>query len=47
MKEMKRERTQEALERREDKALSEIAKVRDTKNAKTVKHKDAWRYKIP
>tara|TARA_R110000868_G_scaffold8205_6_gene42689 strand:+ start:4753 stop:4974 length:222 start_codon:yes stop_codon:yes gene_type:complete len=32
----------EALERREDIALSTIAELRDTKNAKTVKHDDAW-----
>ncbi|EKD70302.1 MAG: hypothetical protein ACD_46C00575G0002 [uncultured bacterium] len=33
----------EALERREDVALSAIAKIRDTKNAKRIKHKDAWK----
>lgn len=33
----------EALERREDKALSAIAEVRDTKKAKKVKHDDAWK----
>lgn len=33
----------EALERREDLALSDIAKIRDTDNAKKVKHKDAWK----
>jgi len=32
----------EALERREDKILSEIAEERDTKKAKKVKHKDVW-----
>jgi hypothetical protein len=33
----------EALENREDLALSEIAKIRDTKRVKTVKHADAWK----
>ena len=33
----------EALERREDMALSAIAKVRDIKDAKKVKHIDAWK----
>ena len=33
----------EALERREDMALSAIAQVRDTKNAKRTKHKDVWK----
>lgn len=33
----------EALERREDKVFSAIAESRDTKNAKKVKHKDAWK----
>jgi hypothetical protein len=33
----------EALEQREDLALSEIAKVRDIKRAKTIKHEDAWK----
>ena len=33
----------EALERREDMALSALAKVRDTKEAKKVKHDDAWK----
>ncbi len=30
----------EALERREDMVLSALAEVRDTKNAKRIKHKD-------
>lgn len=38
-----RELVQEALERREDMALSKIAEKRDTKKAKTVKHKDVWK----
>jgi uncharacterized protein (DUF1778 family) len=33
----------EALDRREDKALSAIAEARDTTKAKRVKHKDAWK----
>ena len=33
----------EALERREDMELSSVAKQRDTKKAKRVKHKDAWK----
>ena len=33
----------EALERREDMALSAIAKLRDTKNVKLVRHEDAWK----
>lgn len=33
----------EALDRREDMALSAIAKKRDTKGSKFVSHKDAWR----
>jgi len=33
----------EALERREDKALSAIAETRDTKKAKRIKHEDAWK----
>ncbi len=33
----------EALERREDRALSAIAEVRDTPHAKRVKHDDAWK----
>lgn len=33
----------EALERREDMALSTIAKIRDIKNAKMIKHEDAWK----
>ena len=32
----------EALERREDMALSAIAEIRDTTKAKKVKHTDAW-----
>ncbi|MBV9576045.1 MAG: hypothetical protein JO149_05435 [Gammaproteobacteria bacterium] len=33
----------EALERREDMALTAIAEIRDTKNAKRIKHKDVWK----
>lgn len=33
----------EALERREDMALSAIAKVRDVKQVKRIKHEDAWK----
>jgi len=33
----------EALERREDKMLSNIAAERDLKKAKTVKHSDVWK----
>ncbi len=33
----------EALDRREDRVLSAIAKVRDHDTAKTVKHDDAWK----
>ena len=33
----------EALERREDIALSAIANIRDTKHTKKVKHSDAWK----
>jgi hypothetical protein len=33
----------EALERREDTALSAIAKIRDIENIKKVRHSDAWR----
>lgn len=33
----------EALERREDIALSAIAKIRDTKKAKKISHRDAWK----
>jgi len=33
----------EALERREDMNLSALAKVRDVKKAKRVKHDDAWK----
>jgi hypothetical protein len=32
----------EALERREDVALSSIAAIRDTSKTKRVKHNDAW-----
>ncbi len=32
----------EALERREDLALSKLSELRDTPRAKRVKHKDAW-----
>lgn len=33
----------EALEKREDMALSEIASVRDIKNAKRVSSREAWK----
>lgn len=33
----------EALERREDKVLSLVAEVRDTKKAKRIKHSDVWK----
>jgi len=33
----------EALERREDMALSDIANARDTKKAKRVSHDEAWK----
>jgi len=33
----------EALERREDVALSAIAKVRDTAKIKKISHRDAWK----
>ena len=33
----------EALERREDKVLSDLVKSRDVKKAKTVEHDDAWK----
>jgi hypothetical protein len=33
----------EALERREDLALSSLAKLRDKRTQKYVKHKDAWK----
>ena len=33
----------EALERREDVALSALAEVRDTISAKRMKHEDAWK----
>ena len=32
----------EALDRREDRALSVFAEARDVKSSKTVKHEDAW-----
>lgn len=32
----------EALERREDMALSTLAKIRDTHDQKTIKHDNAW-----
>ncbi len=38
-----RELVIEALERREDRALSHLAEVRDVKDPKTVKHDDAWK----
>lgn len=33
----------EALDRREDRILSNIAKERDTKKSKTIEHDDAWK----
>ncbi len=33
----------DALERREDLALSELAHMRESENGKRVKHKDAWK----
>lgn len=33
----------DALERREDLALSSLAKIRDTKNAKRITHEDVWK----
>lgn len=33
----------EALERREDMALSAIAEIRDTKKAKRIKHEYVWK----
>jgi hypothetical protein len=33
----------EALDRREDMTLSTIAEARDIKNAKRIKHDDAWK----
>ena len=33
----------EALERREDLALSSIAEIRDTAKAKRIKHADVWK----
>ena len=33
----------EALERREDKVLSAIAKIRDKTKSKKIKHNDAWK----
>ena len=38
-----RELVLEALERREDRALSAIAKTRDTTKIKRIKHEDAWK----
>ncbi|MEM7495622.1 MAG: hypothetical protein AAF471_05725 [Myxococcota bacterium] len=38
-----RELIVESLERREDVALSALARLRDTPHAKRVKHDDAWR----
>ncbi|MEK6731625.1 MAG: hypothetical protein AABY34_05565 [Pseudomonadota bacterium] len=38
-----KELTLEALEQREDQALSSIATVRDKKSAKRTKHNDAWK----
>ena len=43
MSKIARELILEALERREDLALSDIAKIRDTKKAKKVKHEEAWK----
>jgi predicted DNA-binding protein len=33
----------QALERREDMALSAIAKIRDSENSKKVSHQDVWK----
>ena len=33
----------EALEAREDVALSNLADIRDQENIKTIKHEDAWK----
>lgn len=33
----------EALERREDVALSAIAEIRDVQHTKKIKHEDAWK----
>ena len=33
----------EALERREDVALSAIAEIRDAQHTKKIKHEDAWK----
>ena len=38
-----RELTLEALERREDAALSKLSETRDVPTAKRVKHEDAWK----
>ena len=38
-----RELTLEALDRREDAALSKLAEARDVPTAKRVKHEDAWK----
>ncbi len=40
---MAKELILEALERREDMALSALAEKRDTKHHKKVKHQDAWK----
>ena len=38
-----RDLVMEALDRREDRILSAISEVRDTGNAKTVDHSNAWK----
>jgi len=38
-----KELVMEALERREDRALSVLAETRDIETAKTIKHDDAWK----
>lgn len=40
---MAKELILDALERREDIALSALAELRDTQDAKRVKHEDAWK----
>ena len=40
---MAKELILEALDKREDMALSSIAELRDIKSAKKVKHQDAWK----
>lgn len=40
---MAKELVLEALERREDMALSAIAEIRDKAKAKRIKHNDAWK----